>query len=239
MTKQRLLILVYSLVCILPISSQTFTEIGKVYPINTDGKKYVISGFVPFSHLNDEDIYANTLLWTIENICPKLREGIADINIPNKSFSCNLTLGSLAGSGQNNIFYGQATFRVADGKLVYYISNISIESSTLVMKKVTLMEKLTPEKKESHKQTMDDFAQSASLALNKLFDFVTTHKHTEITHWSEINISKPVKGMTEDECRLAFGKPQTILETNGETQWMYSSSFYLFFKEGNVHTIIK
>jgi len=48
-----------------------------------------------------------------------------------------------------------------------------------------------------------------------------------------------VKGMTEDECRLAFGKPQTVLESNGEVQWMYSSSFYVFFKNGRVETIIK
>jgi len=45
--------------------------------------------------------------------------------------------------------------------------------------------------------------------------------------------------MTEDECLLAFGKPQTISESNGEVQWMYSSSFYLFFKNGCVETIIK
>ena len=45
--------------------------------------------------------------------------------------------------------------------------------------------------------------------------------------------------MTEDECRLAFGKPLTIMETGGEIQWMYNRSFYLFFKEGRVQTIIK
>ena len=45
--------------------------------------------------------------------------------------------------------------------------------------------------------------------------------------------------MTEDECRLAVGKPQTVLESNGEVQWMYSSSFYVFFKNGRVETIIK
>ncbi|KAB4178413.1 hypothetical protein GAQ34_23190, partial [Bacteroides uniformis] len=60
-----------------------------------------------------------------------------------------------------------------------------------------------------------------------------------ITHWNEININKPVKGMTEDECLLACGKPQTIQESNGAVQWMYSSSFYLFFKNGHVETIIK
>jgi hypothetical protein len=49
----------------------------------------------------------------------------------------------------------------------------------------------------------------------------------------------PVKGMNEDECRLAFGKPQVVLESNGEVQWMYSSSFYIFFRSGKVISYIK
>ena len=109
------------------------------------------------------------------------------------------------------------------------------------MKKVTPMEKLQPEKKPSHQETMDDFVQIESQMLNKLFDFVSTNQLSPITHWNEINIGKPVKGMTEDECLLAFGKPQTISESNGEVQWMYSSSFYLFSKRvrGNDYKIKK
>lgn len=89
---------------------------------------------------------------------------------------------------------------------------------------------------------MDDFVQIESQMLNKLFDFVSTNQLSPITHWNEINIGKPVKGMTEDECLLAFGKPQTISESNGEVQWMYSSSFYPFFQKrvrGNDYKIKK
>lgn len=86
---------------------------------------------------------------------------------------------------------------------------------------------------------MDDFVKSESSMLNKLFDFIATYQLAPITHWSDIAICRPVEGMNEDECRLAFGKPQSIIETNGETQWMYTSSFYLFFQNGKVKTIIK
>ncbi|WP_368126758.1 hypothetical protein, partial [Bacteroides caccae] len=178
-------------------------------------------------------------LWTVENVCPKLREGITEANVPAKSFSCDLVLASQADSKQNNTYYCKAIFRVAEGKLVYYLSDVLIESSVLVMKKVTAMEKLQPEKKASHKEIMDDFVQVESQMLNRMFDFIATHQLSPITHWNEISIGKPVKGMTEDECRLAFGKPQTVLESNGEVQWMYSSSFYVFFKNGRVETIIK
>ena len=220
-------------------TAQTFVETGNIYPISIDGNRYVVNGFVAFDKLSDEEIYANTLLWTVENVCPKLQEGISDRDDKRKSFRCDWIIGSLAGSGFENTYYCRVNFRVADQKLVYYISDVLIESSAFVMKKVTPLEKLMPDKKVAHKQTMEDFTQSESSMLNKLFDFISTYQLSEITHWDAISIRKPIKGMNEDECRLAFGKPQSILETNGEIQWMYSSSFYLFFKKGRVQTIIK
>lgn len=239
-TRLRLLVIVLLLGGILPsLIAQTFTEQKKTYPISADGSKYAVNGFIPFNPMSDEDIYANALLWTIKNVCSAERDGITEVSVPAKSFSCNLVLASQADAKQKNTYYCTAQFQVKDGKLVYYLSNIQIESSVVIMKKVTPMEKLQPEKKASHKETMDDFVQIESQMLNKMFDFVSTNQLSPVTHWNEINIGKPVKGMTEDECLLAFGKPQTVSESNGEVQWMYSSSFYLFFKNGRVETIIK
>lgn len=239
-TRLRLWVIVFLLGGVLTsLIAQTFTEQKNTYPLSADGSKYVVNGFIPFSPMNDESIYANALLWTIKNVCSAQRDGITEVSIPAKSFSCDLVLTSQADAKQKNTYYCTAQFQVKDGKLVYYLSNIQIESSVVIMKKVTPMEKLQPEKKPSHQETMDDFVQIESQMLNKLFDFVSTNQLSPITHWNEINIGKPVKGMTEDECLLAFGKPQTISESNGEVQWMYSSSFYLFFKNGCVETIIK
>lgn len=198
MTKRQFLVILYLLVGIIPLTAQTFTEQKKSYPVSADGNKYVVSGFTPFSDMQDENIYANALLWIVKNVCPQLREGIAEVNVPAKNFSCDLILASQADSSQKNTYYCKALFQV-----------------------------------------MDDFVQVESQVLNKMFDFIITNQLSPITHWNEININKPVKGMTEDECLLAFGKPQTIQESNGEVQWMYSSSFYLFFKNGHVETIIK
>lgn len=239
MTKRQFLVAMYLLTGILPLIAQTFTEQKKSYPVSVDGNKYVVSGFIPFSTIQDENIYANALLWTIKNVCPQLREGIIEVNVPAKNLSCDLKLASQADSNQKNTYYCKALFQVKDSKLVYYLSNIQIESSAVIMKKITPIEKLQPEKKTSHKEMMDDFVQVESLVLNKMFDFIATNQLSPITHWNEISINKPVKGMTEEECLLAFGKPQTIQESNGEVQWMYSSSFYLFFKNGKVETIIK
>ena len=239
MTKRQFLAIMYLLTGVIPLIAQTFTEQKKSYPVSADGNKYVVSGFTPFSSMHDENIYANALLWTVKNVCPQLREGITEVNVPAKNFSCDLILASQADSNQKNTYYCKALFQVKDGKLVYYLSNIRIESSAVIMKKITPMEKLQPDKKASHKEIMDDFVQVESQVLNKMFDFIVTNQLSPIPHWNENRINKPVKGMTEDECLLAFGKPQTIQESNGEVQWMYSSSFYLFFKNGHVETIIK
>lgn len=240
MIKRQIWLFVISVTLVLSMKAQTFTEIGNVYPVSVDGSKQVVTGFMSFQGLADENIYANALLWTVENVCPQLREGITEVNIPAKSLSFDLILSSASdNSKMKNVYYGKMTFKVTDGKLVYYLSDILIESSVLIMKKVTPLEKLTPEKKVSHRQTVDDFVQCESAMLNKLFDFIVSNKPAPITHWNDIAIRRPVEGMNEDECRLAFGKPKSILETNGEVQWMYSSSFYLFFKNGCVQTIIK
>ncbi|MCD8310510.1 MAG: hypothetical protein LUB83_04780 [Prevotellaceae bacterium] len=217
----------------------SFTDQGQTYPLSEEGSKYVVSGFTPFYSLSDDVIYANALLWTIDNICDAAREGITEVNVNTKSFSYDLTLESSAGSSQSNLYTCKVKIQVASGKLVYYISNIQVQSQILLLKKVTPIEKLQPDKKESHKSTVNDFVKMESQVLNKMFDFVNTNTPSEITHWTEINIGKPVTGMTEDECLMAFGKPQSVSESNGETQWMYTSSFYLFFKNGKVDTIIK
>ena len=137
MTKRQFLVILYLLVEIIPLIAQTFTEQKKSYPVNADGNKYVVSGFTPFSDMQDENIYANALLWIVKNVCPQLREGIAEVNVPAKNFSCDLILASQADSSQKNTYYCKALFQVKDGKLVYYLSNIRIESSAVIMKKIT------------------------------------------------------------------------------------------------------
>lgn len=239
MIKRHFLIIICLLAGFVSASGQTFSELKTQYPVSADGENYVVSGFIPFSGMSDETIFANTLLWTINNVCPEFRKGIHELNITAKSFYCDWVLGSNADSKQKNVYYCKAKFQVKEGKLIYFLSDILIESSVLMMKRQTPMEKLKPEKKESHKEIVDDFVLSESQVLNKLFDFITTNKLSAITHWDDIAISRPVKGMTEEECLMAFGKPRSVQENNGEVQWMYSGSFYLFFRNGKVETIVR
>ncbi len=221
------------------VSAQMYQEQGDKYPIIADENKYIVSGFIAFNGLGDETIFSNALLWAIDNISPKMRENLNNINVKEKSFEAAITIASIAGSGVNNTYHCKAIFRVANEKLVYHISTITLESSGLLNSKLIPFESFNPQKKENHKIAMEDFTASESLMLNKLFDFILTNKIPTITHWEEIGKQKAIKGMNETECKLAFGKPQDIQDNGTEIQWMYTSSFYLFFKNNLLDTIIK
>jgi hypothetical protein len=231
------------IVCVLALTSATaqnysYSDRAQQYGLSDDSNKKVVTGFVSFSK-PDQTIFANALLWAIENISPKGRENLKDINFNTNSFNCELTLVSEEDSKLKNTYNCKLQLRVNEGRLVYHISNITIETTVIVAKKTTNIEKLQPEKKSAHQDIIDDFVSLESKVLNKLFDYVDTYKLAAINHPNEVKMGIPTKGMNEDECRLAFGKPQAILESNGETQWMYSSSFYLFFRNGKVSTFIK
>ncbi len=216
----------------------SYSDRAQQYGLSDDNNKKVVTGFVPFSK-SDQTIFANTLLWAIDKISPKWKEELKDINFNTHSFYCNLVLTSEEDSKLKNTYYCKLQLRVNEGRLVFHLSNISVESTVLIAKKTTSIDKLQPEKKASHREIVDDFVQLESKVLNGLFDFVDTYQLATISHADEIKMGIPVKGMNEDECKLAFGKPQTILESNGETQWMYNSSFYLFFRKGKVSSFIK
>ncbi len=149
----------------------------KTYHVETtsDGNR-AVSAFIPFEAKNSEAIFANTLLWTVEHICPQLREGIKEVDVPNKSIKCDWTLASDPNSGSKNKYYCKATFRVLDNKFIFYISDIQIESSILLSKKITPIKRLDPDKKKAHQEMMEDFEQTISSALNELINYIGKHE---------------------------------------------------------------
>ncbi len=238
MIMKKCLILVFMwFMAITGIYAQILDGQKKSYPVTMDGKNCVVSGFVSTANMSDDDAFAKTMLWVVQNLCNTGREGMNEVDIVRRSFTCDLVL--FSSSEKPETYYCKTHFQVIDGKLIYNLSQISTESGVLVMKKVTPMEKLQPEKKESHKLTMDSFVEAESNILNNLFSFVAGTQSIPISHWREIGNQTPAKGMSEIECLLAFGKPQHISGSDNEVQWMYSGSFYLFFKDGKVVTIIR
>jgi len=48
-----------------------------------------------------------------------------------------------------------------------------------------------------------------------------------------------VKGMSKQECLLAFGKPASVQKQGNKEEWMYDSYTYVFFENEIVTSLIK
>lgn len=232
---KHLFILSLLLVCALTTSAQI-----KIYHVETtsDGNR-AVSAFVPFDTKSSDDIFANTLLWTVEHICSQFREGIKEINVSDKSIKCDWAVASGSNSGLKNIYYCKANFRVLENKFIFYISDIQVESSALLGKKIMPLAKLTPDKKKGHQEIIEDFEQSISAELDKLLGYIGKHEMPAVKNWTAIGKGEAVKGMTQEEVLMACGRPQLTSEEGAEIQWKYSGSLYVFLKNGIVSNVLK
>ncbi len=211
----------------------------RTYPLCNSDIGIVISGNSDFYNIVEENIFAKAMMWTICNVCPVMREGISTLDIKGRTFTVNLVLASPEGVGLKNVYYSKMTLQIKENKLQFLISGIMVESKSSIINKVMAFEQLNPQKKENHSKAMDEYERLSSRVVNSMIEYIDKAELQPITHWNEINAGTPIKGMNETECVLAFGKPQSIKEADGEVQWMYSGSFYLFFKDGKVVNVVK
>lgn len=221
-----------------PAAAQILADTA--YPVSVDENgKCVVGGFVPFDGKSDDEIYASAFVWAVNNACTSRLDAIEEKDLGTRQFRFKVTLASPEG-GKKNTYYCDITLRANEGKLFYYISDILIESTVVVMKKVTPMERLNPEKKTSHRETVDDFVQAESLALNQLFEFVRSNRPGPLTHKESIVKGEVTEGMTEAECLMTAGKPQSVSEgNNGAMEWKYGLWYYINFKNGRVTRVVK
>lgn len=221
------------------LSAQIVNPSAKVYKVErtTDGKRQ-ITGYMTCKSGSDKSVFANAMLWTVNNVCQQFLDKITSVNISDNSLQCDLDFNSLERSGKKNIYHCKLMVRVAEGKLLYTVSDVTIESTIVVLRKQSSLDRLNPEEKETHKEIIIDFEQSASYWLNSLFDFVENNRIKPVTHWEDIEQRRAVKGMTEDEVLLTLGKP-LLITGNDEIQWKYGSSYFVFLKGGKVVSVLK
>lgn len=242
MTKiNKTIFLLVALVASVSVKAQTFEEMRTLYPISDNDGKRVISGFQQFTGKDDGQLYANALKWAIDEFCQEKRDGLFDIDVKKRGFSFNMALNYEVGGKTKYAFACKSNVKVLEGKLVYAVYDIQYKSSSLLpLSSVNSIDKLNPDKKPKHKEIISSFQEMASRKLNQMFDAIVENKCSSITHWSDIDIQRPVKGMNEDECYLAFGKPNNKYEdSNGRLQWSFGLNFLLIFKEGLLETIIR
>ena len=235
---KKIVILVLAAFLSWEATGQSFSEIGTVYHLASDGSNLVVSGFQNLQK-PDEVIIGNAYIWTLENVCPQLKEGITDTSFQQKRFEFDVKLEHLGNNMKTYAYSAHVIIRAKDGKLSYLVTNILHQSALggFVNRSTPLL-KYAAKETASNKVILEGAEEAISVMLNKLFDYIVERRSLPITHWADIYISRPVEGMNTDECLLAFGKPLVISGTD-EIQWMYNNSFFLFFRNGIVTTILK
>lgn len=206
--------------------------------VTADGRR-AVSGFASIiGKQTDDKAFAGAMLWVVANVCQSGLEGIKTVDYERRAFDFDFAFASLPASGNKNVYHCDATVRVSDGRLVFSVTDIMVEQEVVVMKKLTAMDKLQPEKKRAHAEIIDDFERAVSVHLNALTAFAVEHPKQPVTHAEEVRAHKVVKGMTAEEVLLSVGKP-LMVSGSGEVQWKYSDSFYVFLKNNVVDSVLK
>ena len=130
---------------------------------------------------------------------------------------------------------------MADNIITILASDISCETQVAPIKLVRRLpfEKLQPEKKEKHKENLNEFAALYETYSKQMLEYIASTNPPVVTHWTEIKNKEVVKGMTAAECLLSMGKPASVQKSDGKEEWMYDAYTYLFFENGLLTSFIK
>lgn len=207
--------------------------------------KVVISQFHTLEQPSTpEGIFVNALLWAIDHrefadLGEEEKEKMAfAVDYDKRQFTVELMQkGDSSGACYNSLF----SVKVADNIITILASDISCETQVAPIKLIRRMpfEKLQPEKKEKHKENLDEFAALYEAYAKQMLEYIVSTKSPVITHWTEIKAKEVVKGMTAAECLLSMGKPASVQKSGGKEEWMYDSYTYLFFENGKLASFIK
>ena len=189
-----------------------------------------------------EGIFLNALLWMIDNRELENTEeedkSTFEIDYDKKQYLLEIKQTNPQSASHYRCLF---SVKVTDNIITILASNITYESETNVIKIVKRLafEKLQPEKKPKHKEYLNEFAKLHKETVKRMLEAITTNPAPTITHWTEIKNKEVVKGMSKQECLLAFGKPASVQKQGNKEEWMYDSYTYVFFENEIVTSLIK
>ncbi|MBO4373332.1 MAG: hypothetical protein J5826_10395 [Bacteroidales bacterium] len=195
------------------------------FPLALNNGKCVVMGAMDFTanNIDDDLIFTNLFMWITDNIG---QDKVIKINHANKIISCKYTA-----KGTNTFVFSTA-FRVTDGHIYVSQSDLKCIPQLSVTKKETEMEKYAAMKRPADGKIVDEFNSINNGLLQEIHDFVATNIPESVTNWDNIISKRVTEGMTMTETKLALGAPQSVIEGNSETQWIYGLSLIVYFDDG-------
>lgn len=201
------------------------------FPLTTENGKCIVVGAMDFTKtdLDDDAIFTNLYSWLTKNIG---RDNLLTISPTKKIISCKYSVegkNAMPVTGKKNVYYFSTAFRVADKRMYVKQTELEVTLAMTLGKKNVGIEKYAALKKPADKNVIDEFNNLNNEILESLMDFVSTNVPEQVTNWDYIVSRRVVEEMTKTEVELALGTPQSIVEGNEETQWMYGLSLIVYF----------
>ena len=229
--------------CLFALCMQSYAQSNIPSPYSEVKENIVISEFHTLDKPDSaEGIFLNALLWMIENRELENTEeedkSTFEIDYDKKQYLLEFTQTNFQSASRYRCLF---SVKATDNIITILASNITYEAETNVIKlmKRLAFEKLQPEKKPKHKKYLNEFAKLHKETVKQMLEAITTNPAPTITHWTEIKNKEVVKGMSKQECLLAFGKPASVQKQGNKEEWMYDSYTYVFFENEIVTSLIK
>ena len=201
------------------------------FPLTTENGKSTVSGAMDFTKtdLDDDAIFTNLYSWISKNVG---RDNVITISPTKKIISCKYSVegkNAMPVTGKKNVYWFATAFRVADKRMYVKQTELEVTPAMSLGKKNVGIEKYAALKKPADKTVIDEFNDINNELLESLMDYISTNVPEQVTNWDYIVSRRVVENMTKTEVELAFGAPQSIVEGNEETQWMYGLSLIVYF----------
>lgn len=236
-SRNRILSLFLAVVAIFPAFSQTedYSAHIRQYELSLQDGRYSVNSFCSFPQLDDKTIFANLLLWAVDNVCQSQFLGIDEKDFDRLQLSFPVTIKS---SKVEKASYDiRVAFKVGEGRLIFSVTNIQYNSGALLMGSGARLEKFKKTEKESNRNVINDFTKSESKFLNSIFNFIESH-NVPTSRWDAMRAGHPVKGMGEEECKCTMGKPSSVSSDGQEKQWVLGTNKYIFFRNGVITNVV-
>ncbi len=225
----RHLLLFISALFVITMQAQT------KYSLENKGGKYVCTGESDYTK-ETKNMFGGVVLWALEQTPADSKQKMPILSCDVKTYT--MTARPLIQIGDYN-YSVYLTIQLNNGKLQFLIDRIRCTPKNSIggLGGVNL-DKINLAKRPQQQEHIDRFKAMCDGYVKKMLAEIQS-KDMDLSHWDAISKGQVVKGMTEDECKLAVGNPMNVVENAQRVQWTYAGGLIVVFEDGKISGIVR
>lgn len=208
------------------------------YKLELVDGKYVCQGSSE-CNTDNKKAFGSAVLWLLEQqLDGKSNDAHRKIDTKNYTVKARMNLDCDGNEVVQNYTF-DLIMRVAGGKLDFNICNIRCTPRNFLAGLTNVsLDKINLTKKPKQKVYIDNFDAVCNKYVSDMLA-VIRGTNVDLSHWEAIQQGQVVKGMSENECVLAVGKPDNVTSNSQRVQWQYESGMIIVFEGGKVSAVVK